>query len=222
MNLTERGTRSVAFLLAVTVVASLAGWMTFRDDGANAAFDGARDDSSSLRASPERSSATNQSPPQRSHMRTELVQADAASEVEWKVVSYQIEDQYCLSAVATSTVSADSGSLDNCWLEDFTAMRWGGGGVTMNHRWFNVAFGELPSAASKIEITAENGTQRDAIVSGDVWMLALPDDSPLGLAKAPHVIRAKGPSGQTIATDRLRLGEARRAATAFADRGGQH
>lgn len=144
--------------------------------------------------------------------RTELRRSDPANNVRWEVVSYDSPVGDCLDVVGASLVTTDVARLTGCGPRD-GPMRWlgGAGGADIDGQWFNIAYGVLPVDASEVEITSEAGSTTWAAVSGDVWFLALPDDSALGLAGAPKRITARDSTGEKVAAVILRLAEKRRA-----------
>jgi len=142
--------------------------------------------------------------------KTELRRSDPTNDVRWEVVSYDSPAGDCLDVVGASLVTSDVGRLSGCGPGD-GPMHWGAGGVDLDGQWFNIAYGVLPVNASEVEITSEAGLTAQAVVSGDVWFLASPDDSPLGLAGAPKRITARDSRGETVAVVTVRLADLRRA-----------
>lgn len=143
--------------------------------------------------------------------RTELRRSDPANEVRWEVVSLRRPAGDCLKVVGASLVTDDVAENSGVCPSD-GPMAWAAGGANLDGQWFNIAYGFLPDDASEIEVTSEAGSTTRAAVSGDVWFLALPDDSPLGLAGAPERITARDATGEEVATVTLREAEHRRSA----------
>lgn len=212
--MSARGARQLVVLLGVAFLATFAGWVTVQETPVQAASAGNHQvGEAGNHAGGNQSIVTGFQPMKQGQ--TEFIKTDDSNQVRWEVLSYQTDEGDCLAVVGTSLSTADSGKMESCGRDSGT-MRWSGGGIDLDGQWFNVAFGELPDGASEVEITSEDGTRRDAAVSGDVWILAAPDDSPLGLFGAPKRINAKGSAGQTVATVSLALASARRAAIADA------
>ncbi len=99
--------------------------------------------------------------------------------VSWIVARHDSPGGSCIG-VAAEVDGQEKGQVGGgCGTSDNPMLRWGIGGLRVGGQWFNVAYGEVPAAASSVRVTLGDGSVRtdSGVGAGQgVWIVVLAGD----------------------------------------------
>jgi hypothetical protein len=135
---------------------------------------------------------------------TNATASDAVIEVgdvTWTLIRGDSPEGACVGVVA-EVAGVEQGQVGgSCGEPDDPKLRWGLGGLEVDGRWFNVAYGEVPSDATSVRVTLGDGsalTDSELGRTDGGWLIVVPAD-PLDKATEISSIEVLSTAGSVIA-----------------------
>jgi hypothetical protein len=131
------------------------------------------------------------------------VRTSVVDDVTWTLTRSTTSSGTCLTVVASGH-EVELGRIGGgCGVTEPGGWEWGLGGLRVANQWFNVAYGQAPSAAASVDLELGNGiVLADSRVApaGGLWLFVFPAD-PISAASDVEEIRALDASGAVVASE---------------------